>query len=86
MGPMKKVSLRIFCVGAVLVLILTASAPLQTAAQTPAGNLLGKFGSAGKQPKEFGLVNSIDCRNENELLVGELSNWRVQKLTLRPQK
>jgi len=50
------------------------------------GNLLGKFGSAGKLPKEFGLVNSIDCRNENELLVGELSNWRVQKLTLRPQK
>jgi hypothetical protein len=28
-------------------------------------------------------VNSIDCRNPNELLVGELSNWRVQKLTLR---
>jgi sugar lactone lactonase YvrE len=47
------------------------------------GNVLGKFGSAGKLPKEFGLVNSIDCRNENELLVGELSNWRVQKLTLR---
>jgi hypothetical protein len=47
------------------------------------GAVLGKFGSAGKQPKEFGLVNSIDCRNENELLVGELSNWRVQKLTLK---
>ena len=47
------------------------------------GKVLGKFGSAGKLPKEFGLVNSIDCRNENELLVGELSNWRVQKLTLR---
>jgi hypothetical protein len=28
-------------------------------------------------------VNSIDCRNPNELLVGELSNWRVQKLTLK---
>jgi DNA-binding beta-propeller fold protein YncE len=50
------------------------------------GNVLGKFGSAGKLPKEFGLVNSIDCRIDNELLVGELSNWRVQKLTLRPQK
>jgi sugar lactone lactonase YvrE len=50
------------------------------------GNVVGKFGSAGKLPKEFGLVNSIDCRNENELLVGELSNWRVQKLTLRPGK
>ena len=43
------------------------------------GNVLGKFGSAGKLPKEFSLVNSIDCRNENELLVGELANWRVQK-------
>jgi DNA-binding beta-propeller fold protein YncE len=47
------------------------------------GNVLGRFGSAGKLPKEFGLVNSIDCRNENELLVGELANWRVQKLTLK---
>src|SRR2546427_2048383 len=43
------------------------------------GRIVGKFGSAGKQVKEFGLVNSIDCRNENELYVGELTNWRVQK-------
>jgi hypothetical protein len=47
------------------------------------GKVLGKFGSAGKLPKQFGLVNSIDCRTENELLVGEMTNWRVQKLTLR---
>ena len=47
------------------------------------GTVVGKFGKAGKLPKEFGLVNAIDCRTENELLVGELSNWRVQKLTLR---
>src|SRR5262245_3928786 len=47
------------------------------------GKVLGKFGSAGKLPKQFGLINSIDCRNENELLVGEMINWRVQKLTLR---
>ena len=50
------------------------------------GNVIGRFGSAGKLPKEFSLVNSIDCRNENELLVGELANWRVQKLTLRASK
>ena len=50
------------------------------------GNILGKFGTAGKLPKEFSLVNSIDCRNENELLVGELANWRVQKVTLRAAK
>jgi DNA-binding beta-propeller fold protein YncE len=47
------------------------------------GKVLGKFGRAGKQMKEFGTVNQIDCRNENELFVGEIGNWRVQKLTLR---
>ena len=47
------------------------------------GRIVGKFGRAGKLPKEFGMVNSIDCRNENELYIGELTNWRVQKVTLR---
>jgi DNA-binding beta-propeller fold protein YncE len=47
------------------------------------GKVVGKFGSAGKLPKEFGLANSIDCRNENDLLVGEMTNWRVQKVSLR---
>jgi DNA-binding beta-propeller fold protein YncE len=49
-----------------------------------AGQVLGKFGRAGKVPKEFGTVNAIDCRNANELYVGEIGNWRVQKLTLHP--
>ena len=47
------------------------------------GTIVGKFGRAGKLPKEFGTVNAIDCRSENNLLVGEISNMRVQKLTLR---
>ena len=46
----------------------------------------GRFGSAGKLAKEFGIANSIDCRNENELLVGEMTNWRVQKVTLKPSR
>jgi hypothetical protein len=48
------------------------------------GKILGKFGKAGKLPKEFGTVNQIDCRAENDLYVGEIGNWRVQKLTLHP--
>ena len=48
------------------------------------GKILGMFGKAGKQLKEFGSVHEIDCRNENELYVGEITNWRVQKLTLHP--
>jgi len=47
------------------------------------GKIVGRFGRAGHLPKEFGTVNAIDCRGENELYVGELLNWRVQKLTLR---
>ncbi|HXI31817.1 MAG TPA: hypothetical protein VNG89_25440 [Vicinamibacterales bacterium] len=47
------------------------------------GRVVGRFGRAGRLVKEFGTVNAIDCRNENELLVGELLNWRVQKLTLK---
>jgi sugar lactone lactonase YvrE len=47
------------------------------------GKVVGKFGRAGRLPKEFNMVNAIDCRSENELLVGELANWRVQKLMLR---
>jgi len=47
------------------------------------GKIVGKFGRAGRTAKEFGMTNAIDCRNENELLVGELTNWRVQKVMLK---
>jgi hypothetical protein len=47
------------------------------------GEVIGKFGKAGKLPKEFGMVNAIDCRTENDLWVGEVWNWRAQKLTLK---
>jgi DNA-binding beta-propeller fold protein YncE len=47
------------------------------------GTVLGRIGRAGKQFKEFGMVNEIDCRDPNTLYVAELMNWRVQKLTLR---
>lgn len=47
------------------------------------GQIVGKFGKAGKLPKEFGMVNAIDCRAENDLWVGEIWNWRAQKVTLK---
>jgi DNA-binding beta-propeller fold protein YncE len=48
------------------------------------GRIAGKFGKAGKLPKELGLVNALDCRSEHEVYAGELANWRVQKLSLKP--
>jgi len=50
------------------------------------GTLLGTFGSIGKQPKQFGWIHEIACPSENELYVGELLNWRMQKLLLHPPK
>lgn len=47
------------------------------------GKVVGKFGTAGKVLKEFGLANSLDCRSDTELLVGERTNWRVQKVSLK---
>ncbi len=47
------------------------------------GTIIGKFGKAGKQLKEFSTVHEIDCRNPNELLVAEITAWRVQKIILK---
>ena len=47
------------------------------------GSMIGKFGRAGKLLKEFGTVNAIDCRSENTLYVGEIGNFRVQKVTMK---
>ena len=48
------------------------------------GNVLGVFGESGKQLGQFGWIHEIACPSENELFVGELLNWRVQKLVLEP--
>lgn len=47
------------------------------------GTIVGRFGRVGKRIGQFGTVNAIDCRDPNELLVGEIGNWRVQRVTLR---
>jgi len=50
------------------------------------GTIVGKIGRPGKLLKEFNTLHAIDCSrtNENELYVGEVNMWRVQKLTVRP--
>ena len=50
------------------------------------GKLLGVLGKAGRQMKQFGWIHEIACPSENELYVGELLNWRMQKLILHPAK
>jgi DNA-binding beta-propeller fold protein YncE len=50
------------------------------------GKVLGMLGESGKQLKQFGWIHEIACPSENEIYVGELLNWRVQKLLLHPKK
>ncbi len=50
------------------------------------GKLLGYLGNAGRMPKEFGWIHEIACPSENTIFVAEILNWRVQKLTLHPDR
>jgi hypothetical protein len=50
------------------------------------GKVLGTMGEAGKQVGQFAWAHQIACPSENELFVGEILTWRVQKLTLHPTK
>jgi sugar lactone lactonase YvrE len=47
------------------------------------GTVLGKFGHAGKTAPGFQVVHMMDCRNPNELILGEIESWRVQKFILK---
>ena len=49
------------------------------------GTVVGKFGTAGKALGQFQTVHGIDCRNPDELIISEISAWRVQKILLQPQ-
>ena len=46
--------------------------------------VLGVIGRSGRQLKQFSGAHALACPSENEIYVAETSNWRVQKLILRP--
>lgn len=47
------------------------------------GELLGVYGQPGRNLGEFGWIHAIACPSEDEIWVGELVNWRVQKLVTK---
>ena len=46
------------------------------------GTIIGRFGKGGKRLGEFGSTHAMDCRNPDELLVAEITTFRVQKIRL----
>ena len=49
------------------------------------GKILGWFGQSGRGVKQFNWIHSIACPSENELIIADMNNWRVQKVTLHPK-
>jgi sugar lactone lactonase YvrE len=47
------------------------------------GTVLGRFGHAGKIAPGFQVVHMMDCRNPDQLVVGEIESWRMQKFVLK---
>jgi sugar lactone lactonase YvrE len=47
------------------------------------GTVVGRFGKAGKAPREFATVNQMDCRQSNTLYTAEAGAYRVQKVVLK---
>jgi DNA-binding beta-propeller fold protein YncE len=50
------------------------------------GKVVGRFGRAGKGPKEFASIHTMDCRDPNVVFTAEIQGWRVQKNVLRPDQ
>jgi len=48
------------------------------------GKVLGVIGKSGRNLKEFSGAHQLACPSENEIYAAESSNWRVQKLLLKP--
>jgi hypothetical protein len=63
---------------------ITKHPPLDAEDHVLDGKVLGMLGQSGKQLKQFGMIHEMACPSENVIYVGELLNWRVQKLILKP--
>jgi hypothetical protein len=48
------------------------------------GRILGWLGESGHDLGQFNWVHAIACPSENTLLVADMNNWRVQRVTLHP--
>jgi hypothetical protein len=47
------------------------------------GKIVGYFGESGRQVGQFNWPHGLACPSENEVVVADMNNWRVQKLVQR---
>jgi len=50
------------------------------------GKILGMLGQSGHEVGQFNWVHAIACPAENLIYAADMNNWRVQRLSLHPEK
>jgi 6-bladed beta-propeller protein len=50
------------------------------------GTILGMLGESGRDTKQFNWVHGLACPSEDQILVADMNNWRVQRLTLHADR
>lgn len=50
------------------------------------GRIVGMLGKSGRRMGEFNWAHSLACPSENTVYVADMNNWRIQKLTLHPER
>ncbi len=50
------------------------------------GKLLGMLGESGHDVGQFNWIHGLACPSEDVLYIADMNNWRVQKLTLHPER
>jgi hypothetical protein len=49
------------------------------------GKIVGWLGKYGKDVGEFMWIHELHCQSENEIYVGEIQNWRMQRIAIKSQ-
>ena len=72
--------------GATQYLYTSDSEPGRIYKMTLEGRILGTLGVSGRDAKQFNWIHGLACPADDTLYVADMNNWRVQKLTLHPER
>jgi sugar lactone lactonase YvrE len=50
------------------------------------GTIVGTLGESGRDVKQFNWIHGLACPSEDVIFVADMNNWRVQRLTLHPER
>ena len=50
------------------------------------GSIVGMLGESGRDVKQFNWIHGLACPSEDVIVVADMNNWRVQRLTLHPER